>query len=178
MHEAKLAPAVAPNFGCRESFANVLSEEAFSTFWEKGHVDTGLSLSEDLKEQVRSHYSVMRPSASNWFRAYRRKGSSAATQNHVNKLKYAFNVYANHQMLRPVVESLLAQNLSRFFKPRYMLISHDIFLSQLHGQPGFGRHWDGPNSGALFEGTTCTLPICAPPPASCPRLAITDAHLL
>lgn len=65
--------------------------------------------------------------------------------------KYRKSIYAEQQFIERVFEVLFAQDVTRYFGTRYLIVSHDIYLEHDREQTAFSMHADIPNFDHFYE---------------------------
>ena len=145
-----------------------------------GYLRTGVTLPEELTHRIQRHFHDKPSTANNWYEIFNadRSGvknvasqagtskgnkkpvakkekleATMRTQAAFNDNKYTRNIYADFELLRPIMHQLFQGGVRELFTSRYMVITHDIFLSLSRNQTGFqGRHWDVFTKQQPFEG--------------------------
>jgi ectoine hydroxylase-related dioxygenase (phytanoyl-CoA dioxygenase family) len=65
--------------------------------------------------------------------------------------KYHKSIYAEQRFIDQVFEVLFAEDVTRYFSTRYLIVSHDIYLEHDREQTAFSMHADIPNFDHFYE---------------------------
>lgn len=65
--------------------------------------------------------------------------------------KYKKSIYAEQQFIEHVFKVIFAEDATRYFDARYLLVSHDIYLEHDREQTAFSMHADIPNFDHFYE---------------------------
>lgn len=149
---------------------NVLNDSHFSEYYRNGFVETGITLPDDLVDDIKRHYlakaaghnDFLKFFANNEHQAYL-EGRAVGfffnafpnTAKKVVKKFYdrAYNkaVYCEQAYIEKVLQHLLENDFQRLFKTRYIVASYDMYLRNSHEQPAAGIHTDLPNFHHIYE---------------------------
>jgi hypothetical protein len=149
---------------------SILQENYFREHYANGFIETDISLSDDLVEEIRGHYQA-KPFGHNDFPKFFVRNEHLAYMEG-KLLGFLFNsfpkyaekqvkryydraygkaVYCEQVFIEKVLQQMLSKGFGRFFKTRYMLASYDMYLNNSHLSPGAGIHTDLPNFHHFYE---------------------------
>jgi hypothetical protein len=149
---------------------DILQERYFNEHYSHGFVETGISLDDDLVDEIKQHY-LKKEEGHNDFPKFFVNNEHQAYQegnmlgfllnafpnlakNMIKKFydkAYRKAVYCEQAFVEKVLNHLLQKDFQRFFKTRYMVASYDMYLRNNHECPGAGIHFDLPNFHHFYE---------------------------
>ncbi|NKB61128.1 MAG: hypothetical protein GKR95_02970 [Gammaproteobacteria bacterium] len=149
---------------------DVLKENYFREYYTNGFVETGMRLSNELVDEVKAHYATLAKGRNDFPKFFAKNEHQAylegkligsvfsafpkLAEKMVKKLydrTYSKAVYCEQACIERVIENLLEQDLQRFFKTPYLLVSYDIYLNNDHNHSAAGIHTDPPNFHHFYE---------------------------
>ncbi|MGZ9709224.1 hypothetical protein ACXX82_00085 [Glaciimonas sp. GNP009] len=148
----------------------IFKEDYFKEHYANGFVETNISLSDELVDEIRQHY-LAREIGHNDFPKFFVNNEHLAymegkilglllntfpkfAKNMVRKFydrAYSKAVYCEQVFIEKVLKQLLENDFQRFFDTRYMLVSYDMYLHSNHLCPAAGIHTDFPNFHHFYE---------------------------
>lgn len=155
-----------------ESMFDVLNERFFEEYYTTGFVRTKRCLPAVLVDAIHDHYTRIssrndiceyafnaKKQASYLAKNASRENAGSASIHHqsdddlVKRIdkKYRKSIYAEQKFIQPIAEWLLTENFAQYFKTRYLVISHDIYLGHDMNRTAFSMHADVPNFDHFYE---------------------------
>nr|ADA82583.1 PedK-like protein [uncultured bacterium psy1] len=150
----------------------LLKPDAAQEFFANGLLRPNVCVPAELVDEIKAHYGAL--AVRNDISAYAYNASEQATRmtatsangsletalteeemkavldKRIDK-KYHKSIYAEQRFIERVFEVLFAQNVTRYFNTRYLLVSHDIYLEHDRERTAFSMHADIPNFDHFYE---------------------------
>ncbi|MEX2631033.1 MAG: hypothetical protein WD341_13945 [Tistlia sp.] len=148
----------------------ILKDPYFSEHQANGFVETGISLEEDLVEEIKEHYLTKALGhndfpkffVDNQHQAYLEgavlgfvfntfPGAAKKLVKRFYDKAYSKAVYCDQACMEKVLAQLMKQDFQRLFETRYIVASYDMYLRNSHRSPAAGIHTDLPNFHHFYE---------------------------
>ncbi|MCK9395627.1 MAG: phytanoyl-CoA dioxygenase family protein [Methylobacter sp.] len=150
---------------------SILNSQYFNEYFTNGFIDTGVSLSDGLLEEMKSHYKNVAEVRNDYPQYFTKNEHQAYLEGKVtgflfslfpgmasrmvSKLygkSYNKAIHLEQAFIEKVCSQLLQQNFQRFFNTRFMVASYDIYLGNDHNHRSFiDIHSDVPNFHHFYE---------------------------
>ena len=150
----------------------LLKPDALQEFLAKGLLRPNVSVPLPLIEEISAHYRAI--SVRNDISAYAYNAGKQAARMAVKSAdghaqipqteeerkanldkriakKYHKSIYAEQHFVEQIFEVLFAEDVTRYFDTRYLIVSHDIYLENDKEQTAFSMHADIPNFDHFYE---------------------------
>jgi len=174
---------------------SILNTQYFNEYFTNGFIDTGVSLPDELLEEMKNHYKNVAEMRNDYPQYFTKNEHQAYLEGNttgflfslfpglankmVTKLydkSYNKAIHLEQAFIEKVCSHLLQQNAQRFFKTRFMVASYDIYLGNDHNHRSFiDIHSDIPNFHHFYEtenDITIYIPLIDVNEANGGRLAI------
>lgn len=149
----------------------ILAERYLDEYYTGGFIDTGISLTEELVGEMKTHYANLEKERNDYPQYFDKNEHQAYLAGKLNgalfnlfpkyaekKLKklygdaYCKAVHAEQIFIEKIFAQLVAQDFQRFFKTRYIVASYDIYLNNDYRHRSFTDvHSDIPNFHHFYE---------------------------
>lgn len=155
----------------KNNMNNILNERYFDEYFFEGYINTGISLSTSLVEEMQQHYKNLEEGRNDYPQYFKENEHQAYLEGKVTGTIFnmmprfaekmvtklyddAYNKAAHLELIyiEKVFEELLQQDFKRFFETRYIVASYDIYLGNSRERRSFTDiHSDVPNFHHFYE---------------------------
>lgn len=148
---------------------DILSDAAFRDFHRSGYLGLGAALPPGTMAALREHYETLGRRndsihflagnehlgyAESWLIGAFMSALAPLGRRYLRRVfdaSYEQCIFAQQAFIEPVLTHLLDNGFARHFRTRFILASHDMFLSGDARHPGAGIHVDTPNFHHFYE---------------------------